>query len=167
GEKFKGDDRLSGRLLCRVNIPNQLHLDGELSAETRWKPRFEMRMQNPNPRATLKILSATPVRMPPGGTARIEVDLPGPRIAERAQFELSNPPEGITIQNASPVRDRVEIVLQTDAAKVKPGLQGNLIINGYVPRLAETNVAKQKANNNQRLPLDTLRAIPFEIAPLP
>ena len=124
-------------------------------------------LKRPNPRATLKILSATPVRMPPGGTARIEVSLPGPRIAERAQFELSNPPEGITIRNVSPVRDGVEIVLQTDAAKVKPGLEGNLIINGYVPRLAETNATKLKVNNNQRMPLGALPAIPFEIIPLP
>ena len=124
-------------------------------------------LKRPNPRATMKILSGTPVRMPPGTTARIEVGLPGPRIAERVQFELNNPPEGITIQSASPVRDGVEIVLQTDAAKVKPGLKGNLIINGYVPRAAETNAAKPKANSNQRMPLGTLPAIPFEIIPPP
>ena len=124
-------------------------------------------LKRQNPRATMTILSGTPVRMPPGGTGRIEVGIPGPRIAERAQFELSNPVEGISIQSASPVRDGVEIVLQTDATKVKPGLKGNLIINGYVPRLAETNAAKTKANNNQRLPLGALPAIPFEIIPPP
>jgi hypothetical protein len=122
-------------------------------------------LKRPNPRATMKILSGTPVRMPPGGTARIEVGLPGPRIAERAQFELSNPPEGIKIQNVSPIRDGVEIVLQTDATKVKPGLKGNLIINGYAPRAAETNAAKPKGNNNQRMSLGALPAIPFEIIP--
>jgi hypothetical protein len=122
-------------------------------------------LKRPNPRATMTILSGTPVRIPPGATARIEVGLPGPRIAEQAQFELSNPPDGISIQSASPVRDGVEIVLQTDAAKVKPGLKGNLIINGYVPRPAETNAVKPKANSNQRLPLGALPAIPFEIIP--
>ena len=122
-------------------------------------------LKRPPPRATMTILSGSPVRIPPGATARIEVGLPGPRIAERAQFELSNPPEGITIQSVSPVRDGVEIVLQTDATKVKPGLKGNLIINGYVPRPAETNAAKPKGNNNQRQPLGTLPAIPFEIIP--
>ena len=124
-------------------------------------------LKRPNPRATMTILSGTPVRMPPGGTARIEVGLPGPRIAERAQFELSNPPEGITIQNASPIRDGVEIVLQTDAAKVKPGLKGNLIINGYAPRPVEPGVPKPKGNNNQRMSLGALPAIPFEIIPPP
>jgi hypothetical protein len=124
-------------------------------------------LKRPNPQATMKILSATPVRIPPGGTARIQVGLPAPRLAERAQFELSNPPEGIVIQSVSPVRDGVEIVLQTDAARVKPGLKGNLIINGYAPRPVEPGAAKPKANNNQRMPLGALPAIPFEIIPPP
>jgi hypothetical protein len=126
-----------------------------------------MVLKRPNPRATLKLLSATPLRIPAGGTARIQVGLPAPRVAERAQFELSNPPEGITIQGATPSRDGVEIVLQTDAAKVKPGLKGNLIINGYAPRPGEPGAAKPKANQNQRMPLGTLPAVPFEIIPPP
>ena len=125
-------------------------------------------LKRPNPRATLKILSATPVRMPSGGTARIQVGLPAPKLAERAQFELSNPPEGVTIQSVSPARDGVEIVLQTDATKVKPGLKGNLIINGYAPRPVEPGAAKPKGNNNnQRMSLGALPAIPFEIIPSP
>jgi hypothetical protein len=122
-----------------------------------------MVLRRPNPRATMKLLSATPVRIPAGGTARIQVGLPAPRVAERAQFELSNPPEGITIQGATPIRDGVEIVLQTDVAKVKPGFKGNLIINGYAPRPVEPGAAKPKANQNQRMPLGTLPAIPFEV----
>ncbi len=118
-----------------------------------------------NTRATVKLLSATPVKIPAGGTTRIQVGLLAPRIAERAQFELSNPPEGIVIQSVSPVRDGLEIVLQTDAAKVKPGFKGNLIINGYAPRPAEPGTPKPKGNNNQRVSLGTLPAIPFEIIP--
>jgi hypothetical protein len=63
----------------------------------------------------------------------------------------------------SPVRDGVEIVLQTDAARVKPGLKGNLIINGFAPRPEDPGAAKPKANNNQRMSLGALPAIPFEI----
>jgi len=123
-------------------------------------------LNRPNPGAMMKLLSATPVRIPAGGTARIQVGLTAPRLAERAQFELSNPPEGITIQGVSPARDGVEIVLQTDAARVKPGFKGNLIINGYAPRV-EPGAAKPKKNNNQRMSLGTLPAIPFEIIPAP
>jgi hypothetical protein len=122
-----------------------------------------MVLKRPNPRAQMKLISATPLRIPAGGTARVQVGLTAPRVAERAQFELSNPPEGISIQSVSPVRDGVEIILQTDTAKAKPGLKGNLIINGFAPRPAEPGATKPKGNQNQRMPLGTLPAIPFEI----
>jgi hypothetical protein len=163
---IEGCATIQGRALLRKAVPAEDMM--QAFAYRHLVPSRELEvavLKRPNPRAVMKILSATPVRMPPGGTARIEVGLPGPRIAERAQFELSNPPDGISIQNISPVRDGVEIVLQTDAAIIKPGLKGNLIINGFVPRPAETNATKPKANNNQRMPLGALPAIPFEIIP--
>jgi hypothetical protein len=165
---LQGSAMIQGQMRMRKAVPAEDMM--QAFAYRHLVPAKELEvvvLKRPPPRATMTVLSGSPVRMPPGATARIEVGLPGPRIAERAQFELSNPPEGITIQSASPVRDGVEIVLQTDAAKVKPGLKGNLIINGYVPRPAETNAAKPKANNNQRIPLGSLPAIPFEIIPLP
>src|SRR5208283_1686647 len=56
-EKFKGNDGPLGRSACRVNIPNQLHLNCELSKEVLVKPsllcrsrreeaRFKGRMKN-------------------------------------------------------------------------------------------------------------------------
>ena len=161
---IEGRTMIQGRVLLRKAVPAEDMM--QAFAYRHLVPVKELEvavLKRPNPRTTMKILSATPVRIPPGGTARIQVGLPAPRLAERAQFELSNPPEGITIQNVSPVRDGVEIVLQTDAARVKPGLKGNLIINGYAPRPEESGATKPKANNNQRMPLGALPAIPFEI----
>jgi hypothetical protein len=163
---LQGSTMIQGQVQVRKAVPAEDMM--QAFAYRHLVPAKELEvavLKRPPPRATMTILSGSPVRIPPGATARIEVGLPGPRIADRAQFELSNPPEGISIQKASPVRDGVEIVLQTDATKVKPGLKGNLIINGYVPRPAETNAAKPKGNNNQRQPLGTLPAIPFEIIP--
>jgi hypothetical protein len=163
---IEGCAMIQGRVLLRKAVPAEDMM--QAFAYRHLVPVKELEvavLKRPNPRAGMKILSATPVRILPGGTARIQVGLPAPRLAERAQFELSNPPEGITIQNVSPVRDGVEIVLQTDAAKVKPGLKGNLIINGFAPRPVESGAAKPKANNNQRMSLGALPAIPFEIIP--
>ena len=165
---LQGCALVQGRALLRKAVPAEDMM--QAFAYRHLVPVKELEvavLKRPNSRATMTILSATPVRMTPGGTVRIEVGLSGPRIAELAQFELSNPPEGITIQSASPVRDGVEIVLQTDVAKVKPGLKGNLIINGYVSRPVEPGAAKSKANNNQRMSLGALPAVPFEITPLP
>src|ERR1017187_2157957 len=44
GKKLKGDYRPASRVFHRVNVPNQLHLDGGLSAAARAKPSFEMQM---------------------------------------------------------------------------------------------------------------------------
>jgi len=53
---------------------------------------------------TARIVSATPVRIPAGGTARVQVSIPvGPMIA-KVQFELDGAPDGITIVESRPRR---------------------------------------------------------------
>jgi len=44
GKKFKGDDRPASRVFRRVNVTDELHLEGGLSAKARAKPSFEMQM---------------------------------------------------------------------------------------------------------------------------
>ena len=77
-------------------------------------------------------------------------------------MHLSDPPEGISIQKIARSRDRVEILIQSDAAKVKPGQKGNLILTAAARRPGtagnKTKPAKQKA-----MPQLTLPAVPFEI----
>ena len=87
--------------------------------------------------------------------------LPG-NLLPKVQYELSEPPEGVELRNASPGRDGTEIVLQCDAAKAKPGLKGNLIVNISAERVAQPANAKPQANR-QRVSLGTLPAVPFEI----
>jgi hypothetical protein len=76
-------------------------------------------------RASPRILTTAPLRIPAGGTARLKVGAPG--LTERFQLELSDPPEGISIQNVSPSREGAEIELAADAEKVKPGMGGNVM----------------------------------------
>ena len=86
---------------------------------------------------------------------------PARAFAGQFQLELSEPPEGITIKNISPSGFASEIVLQSDAAKIKPGLEGNLIVNAYA---AMGDAAKKKGQANQRrTALGSMPAIPFEI----
>ena len=111
-------------------------------------------------RGPVRILSAQPVRIPAGGTARVRVAMPAPKFFDKVQFELSEPPDGITVRDASSDQTGTEITLQTDAAKVKPGLKGNLIVHVVGERTPAPGKAKA---NRQRVPLGTLPAIPFEI----
>jgi len=112
-------------------------------------------------KAPLRILGATPIRIPAGGMARVSIGAPGGASVARTQLELSEPPEGITIQNVSAIREGAELVLRADAAQVKPGLSGNLIVNVFARPPASGNAKPQV--NRRRAPLGVLPAIPFEI----
>jgi hypothetical protein len=76
---------------------------------------------------------------------------------------LNEPPEGIALGKVSPGREGTEIELQSDAAKAKPGLKGNLIVS-ILQGPASTSTSKNKKQANQRrFSVGTLPAIPFEV----
>ncbi|MGA2033159.1 MAG: hypothetical protein ABSG68_12945 [Thermoguttaceae bacterium] len=110
----------------------------------------------------LTLLGASSVKLAPGGTAALRVGIPGGPIADRVQYVLSDPPEGVTIQEVSRGEDGTQIVLRADAAKVKKGTRGNLIIDALVERVGEAKNGKPA--NRRRVPLGSLPAVPFEIA---
>jgi hypothetical protein len=136
-------------------------------------------------RMPLSVVSSQPVKIPVGGTTRVEVALPpGYRTFENVQFELSEPPEGITLGEPSLDRTggpvvgaafggrfggpfgaqptlRGQFLLRADPAKVKPGLRGNLIVTVSGERPPNANQQAQQVR--RRVPLATLPAITFEI----
>jgi len=114
--------------------------------------------------SSMKIVSDIPVKIPVDGTSRVQITGRVGAMAGRFQFELSDPPAGITLGSTSPTADGVEVVFHAEAGKAKAGLTGNLIVNilpGKNPPLAQ----KQTNRPNQRRapPIGTLPAIPFEI----
>jgi hypothetical protein len=114
-------------------------------------------------RISLKVLSATPVRIPAGGTARLRVSAPARGFADRFKLELNEAPEGITLGKVSSVSEGVDIELCSDAAKAKPGLKGNLIVNIFQGQPLTTPAKTKKQGNQRRAAVGTLPAIPFEI----
>jgi hypothetical protein len=113
-------------------------------------------------RIAIRLLGKTPLKIPAGGTARVEVSIPSNKFIGRFQLDLNDPPEGIAIKSVSPSKDRMVIVLASEAAKVQLGQKGNLIVT--VSRGPDGNPAKGKPQANQRrVPLATLPAIPFEV----
>jgi hypothetical protein len=113
----------------------------------------------------LKILNELPLKIPSGETLRIRIALPALRSLEKIQFELGEPPEGITIADSLLTNQGAEFILKSDAAKAKPGVKGNLIVNIFGERTPPANASDKSApaSRRQRLPLGTLPAIPFEI----
>ncbi len=109
----------------------------------------------------VRILGQGPLRIPAGGAARLRIGAPAGMSGDRVQLELSEPPAGIAIQKVSGIRGGMELVLKADAAKVKPGLSGNLIVDVFAKPRASGNARPQV--NRRRTPLGVLPAIPFKI----
>lgn len=114
------------------------------------------------PRTAMRILSATPVKIPAGGTARVRVAGAAGMFADRVKLELNDPPEGITLRAVTPGRDGVELVLQSDEAKAKPGQKGNLLVDIVAKPATDKNAKKGQATN-RKFSMGTLPAIPFEV----
>jgi hypothetical protein len=111
-----------------------------------------------------RVIGATPVRIIAGQTNRVLITTPTAAFVDRWDFELSDPPAGLSLQKVSAVAQGAEIVLNTDATKLKPGLKGNLIINLYPGKAVQP--AAQPAAKKQaavRRVAGTLPAIPYEV----
>ncbi len=123
--------------------------------------------ERPFMRDAFKILSATPVKITPGGLARVRVSAPsGNNFADRFQLELDNPPDGITLTNVSPIPAGLELVFSCDADKMKPGVTGNLICDVVPKNQGQANPQKKKFANQPRkaVAVATLPAVPFTVS---
>ncbi len=101
----------------------------------------------------LAVDDSTPVRM----------GLPERFAAQKVEAVLIDPPEGIILEKASRLGRELHLMVRADSTKIKPGFQGNLIVNVFTERAISGNAPGQ-AGAKRRMPLGTLPAIPFEIA---
>lgn len=103
-----------------------------------------------------------PVKLPAGGTVEVRFSgVRGPAMRD-LHFTLNEPPEGIAVEKTIHVGDDAIMVLSADAAKIKPGWKGNLIVEVALERPAESKDGKGK-QGNRRNPMGTLPAVPVEI----
>ncbi len=90
------------------------------------------------------------------------------RALQNVQLELSEPPDGLSIRDVEVDGNRASFVITADAAAVKPGLRGNLIVavsGERVPAQRGNQAAPAGAAARRRVPVGVLPAIPFEISP--
>jgi hypothetical protein len=162
---LEGRATIQGREVTRLAVPAEDMM--QAFAYRHLVPATDLKVairRGPALRAPIKVLGEQPLEIPSGGVARLHVEVPIPpnNLIGNVQYELSEPPEGIQLRDASPVRGGAEIVLECDGAKAKPGLRGNLIVNVSAERLAQAANAKAQANR-PRVQLGALPAVPFEI----
>ncbi len=103
----------------------------------------------------------TPVAIPLGGTARVPVRAGGRRPpAENVRIELSDPPEGISLQDVTVGPGEVTVVLRADESALEVGYEDNLIAEISVEMSGKR---RDGTDTTWTVPLGALPAIPFEI----
>jgi len=114
------------------------------------------------PGQPIELMDDLPVRLVPGGTAKVRIQAPKGPVLRTAQFELSDPPKGVTIESVTPSFAGLTMVLKAAKDDPKVGFVDNLIVEAYAPAPAGKQPGKGQA---QRVPLGVLPAIPIEIVP--
>jgi hypothetical protein len=110
------------------------------------------------------VTGAQPVKIPAGGTIRlgVQLSLPPNGVLGNVQFELSDPPEGVSLSSTATDQGDLGLILRCDPSKAKPGQRANLIVNILAERTPPSPGAKPQPNR-QRVSLGTLPAIALEI----
>ena len=114
-------------------------------------------------RAGLERFEVEPLQIPLGGTARIELPASMRFRAGNVDFELSDPPPGITIEKTSSDKGSAAILVRAAASHAQPGVAGNLIVRAFVERTSQRGSGKKPVT--RRSSVGTLPAIRFEIVP--
>lgn len=112
--------------------------------------------------SALKVSLTNPVKVRLGGTARISLSGPPLGANEEYAFQLSDPPEGLSVQDTSTSRNAVQLVVAADSKLAKVGTKGNLIVEAYIARVTKDDDATEK----RKTLIGILPAIPFEVSAL-
>ncbi|MDO8544334.1 MAG: PPC domain-containing protein [Opitutaceae bacterium] len=111
--------------------------------------------------AASRLISSSPVRIPVGGSARIELETPAAgRGVENIKVDFTDPPPGVAVQKVTMRGEVLALVLTCDPATAKIGTRGNLLMQAAGER---KSVGKGGAKKSSRVQLGSLPAIPFEI----
>jgi hypothetical protein len=159
--RLEGRASLQGREVLRPAVPADDRMQAfayrHLVPAQEWKVAVWGRASSREP---ARILTATPVRIPAGGTARVEVSMSiGPQMG-RIEFELFDAPPGLALGESVTGRDRAELVLKAEATEA--GTRGALVILAFAGRSPQSGREEPSATP-RRVPLGALPAIPYEV----
>lgn len=109
----------------------------------------------------LTLPDSGPLKITPGGTARLRVGVPTWVPASQVRLALSDPPEGLEVRKTETEGGYVVFTLGAAPGKLKPGLEGNLIAEAY--REIEVPATGKTAARTRRASIALLPAIPFQV----
>lgn len=115
-----------------------------------------------------RVVTALPLRLRPGVATRVRVEVPVAfRFFTDVRAALNEAPDGITITDVTHGGGSLSFSVLADAAKVKQGLRGTLIVevSGERPNANLDPNAPKVPAAQRRVIMQTLPAMPFAIVP--
>jgi len=103
-----------------------------------------------------------PVRIAAGGSGRVLLKTRKNPALQQMQFELLDPPEGLTLDGVVVVPEGIQFELKADKDAMQNGFAGNLIVEVFRQSTPKQQPGKPKPQK-RRYSLGILPAIPIEI----
>jgi hypothetical protein len=110
-----------------------------------------------------ELAESGPVRIPEGGTAEVRIRTPKAPAQRKVQFELREPPAGVTLQEVKVEPTGLALQLKADGEKAKAGLADNLIVEAFTENAPPVRPGAPAVRQVQRQSLGVLPAIAFEV----
>jgi hypothetical protein len=118
----------------------------------------------------VRVASDTPVRIPLGGTARVQIQAP-PRLAgapqtplDAVRFRIASRPRGVSVRDTARTQNGLVLVLKADPNTCLVGDAANVILEASATP-APNRPWRTSARRGARVSLGALPAIPVEIVP--
>ncbi len=156
-----GRAQVAGASVTRPVVP----ADNEMQAFAYWHlvPAQELLATVTGNGGAVFGLPKAVVKIPAGGETQLQINCPANIATASTQFELLEPPKGLSLGAIAVVKDGLKLTLKAGADAEKPGYADNLIIGAYaldpvIPPQGGAPTGTKRGRSYGELP-----AIPFEI----
>lgn len=153
--RFEGRAKIGGRDIAHVAVPADDRM--QAFAYRHLVPSRELKVAvcgKAAGKSIVDLLIDGPLEIPAGGLVRIPFNAKPGSYFPRGKLELDEAPEGFSIEAITPSRTGAEISIRADAKKLKPGIEGNLILSTF---------SGPAVSGRRRSALVTLPAVPFRV----
>ena len=161
--RLEGQARIAGQTVSRPVVPSEDMMQAFLYRHLVPSQELMIAVTGPGRRGPpVELADDVPVRIPAGGTAWVRIKTPKNPKLQDIRLALSEPPEGVTLQEVRSVPDGLALLLKADGDALRTGFADNLIVEAFTEAAGAKQDGKA-AKKKQRVSLGVLPAIPFEV----
>lgn len=165
--RFEGSALIDGETVSRPVVPAEDMMQAFIYRHLTPSREFLVSVRGGRrPGPPVELADSGPVQIPAGGTAQVRVlTPPNPKLKD-IQFELREPPDGITLGDTQVEPDGLSFSIKAAAETLEPGFEDNLIVEAFLPPPPPAKDAK-RPKSPQRVSAGVLPAISIEITAPP